>query len=99
MEFPKAVRVAVGYALSEAQHDRRADYVKPMKGLGSGVIEILVDCDSDAYRAVYAVKIGDSVYVLHAFKKKSKSGVSTPKPEIDLVRNRLRLVKSRVKHG
>ena len=61
---------------------------KPFKGVGSGVYEIVKRYDSDTYRAVYAVKIGDSVYVLHAFQKKSKRGIKTPQTDVDLIKQR-----------
>ncbi|WP_339746716.1 type II toxin-antitoxin system RelE/ParE family toxin [uncultured Maricaulis sp.] len=93
MEFPKDVRVQIGYALSEAQLGRKADYAKPVSGLGPGVLEIVANHDTNTYRAVYAVKIGEDIYVLHAFKKKSKSGIATPKSQIDVVKARLKLLK------
>lgn len=92
LSFPKEVRIQVGYALSEAQMGRKADYAKPMTGLGSGVFEIVADHASDTYRAIYAVKLGDDIYVLHSFQKKSKSGIKTPKPDIELIRSRLRAI-------
>lgn len=61
---------------------------KPFKGVGSGVYEIVKRYDTDTYRAVYAVKIGDSVYVLHAFQKKSKQGIKTPQADVDLIKQR-----------
>lgn len=94
LSFPKEVRQEVGYALSEAQQGRKAATAKPLKGLGAGVLEIVADHVGEAYRAVYAVKLGSSLYVLHAFQKKSKSGIATPKPEVDLVRDRLRRVRA-----
>jgi phage-related protein len=97
MEFPKDVKVSIGYALSEAQKGRKAGYAKPMTGLGSGVLEIVADHDTDTYRAVYAVKLGDDLYVLHAFKKKSKSGIKTPKSETELVKRRLKQVKEQLR--
>lgn len=96
LTFPKDVRVRVGFALSEAQIGRKADYSKPMSGMGSGVLEIVADFDGNAYRAVYAVKLGDEVYVLHAFQKKSKVGIKTPTSEIDLIKARLRKVRQEV---
>lgn len=92
MSFPREVRVSVGYALSEAQSGRKVDYAKPLKGIGSGVFEIVASHDTDTYRAVYAVKLGDDLYILHAFKKKSKSGRETPKPDVDLIKARLKFV-------
>ena len=60
-----------------------------MRGIGSGVWEIVARYDTDTYRAVYTVKIGEKIYVLHAFQKKSTHGVRTPKREIDLIKQRL----------
>ena len=94
MTFPQEVRTQVGYALSEAQMGRKAGYAKPMIGLGAGVFEIVADHDGDTYRSVYAVKLGEDIYVLHSFQKKSTIGIKTPKPDIDLIKARL----SQVKH-
>ena len=67
---------------------------KPLKGFhGSGVVEIADDYDGDTYRAVYTVRWSDAVYVLHAFQKKSKTGIKTPKQDIDLIKQRLALAK------
>lgn len=63
---------------------------KLLKGLGSGVIELIEDFDGDTYRAVYTVRFGDAVYVLHAFKKKSKRGIATPQSDINFVKRRLK---------
>lgn len=92
LSFPKEVRIQVGYALSEAQMGRKADYAKPLKGLGSGVFEIVADHSTDTYRSVYAVKLGDDIYVLHSFQKKSKSGIKTPRPDIEIIKSRLRAI-------
>ncbi len=64
---------------------------KPFKGAGSGVFEIRSDYRTNTYRAVYAVKIGERVYVLHCFQKKSKRGIKTPKKEVDLIKRRLKM--------
>ncbi|MCV0348961.1 MAG: type II toxin-antitoxin system RelE/ParE family toxin [Nitratireductor sp.] len=93
LDFPTDVRTQVGYALSEAQMGRKADYTKSMSGLGAGVFEIVADHDGDTYRSVYAVKLGEDIYVLHSFQKKSKTGIKTPKPDIDLIKARLSRVK------
>jgi phage-related protein len=63
---------------------------KPLKGLGGGVVELVGNFDKDTYRAVYTVRFGDVVYVLHAFKKKSKQGSKTPQSNIDLIKRRLK---------
>jgi phage-related protein len=90
-EFPDEVKGEVGYALYTAQLGGRAPSVKTLSGFGGGgVVEIVEDHDGDTYRCVYTVKLKSSVYVLHAFKKKSKRGSETPKHDIDLVRTRLR---------
>jgi phage-related protein len=90
-EFPAEVRRRVGGALWEAQVGRKAPYAKPLKGFGdAGVLEIVDDFDGDTFRAVYTVRFAKAVYVLHAFQKKSKRGVATPKAELDLIEQRLK---------
>jgi phage-related protein len=90
--FPAEVKDVVGYALYQAQSGRKAPSAKPLAGFGSaGVLEIVEDHQTDTYRAVYTVKFSDLVYVLHAFQKKSKKGIATPKPDIDLIKRRLRM--------
>jgi phage-related protein len=95
LAFPKDVRVSIGHALSEAQVGRKVAYAKPMKGFSAGVFEIVADFDGDTYRGVYAVKLGADIYVLHAFKKKSTSGTATPKPDVDLIKRRIKQIRSR----
>jgi len=81
----------VGGALWEAQLGRKAAWAKPLKGFGgAGVLEVVDDHDGDTYRAVYTVRFAGVVYGLHAFQKKSKSGVATPRREIALVEQRLK---------
>jgi len=88
--FPEPVQSDVGYALFAAQRGEEYRSVKTLQGFGGrGVLEIVVPYDGDAYRAVYTVRFEDSIYVLHAFQKKSTRGIATPKREIDLVRRRL----------
>ncbi|MES1203326.1 MAG: type II toxin-antitoxin system RelE/ParE family toxin [Pseudomonadota bacterium] len=90
--FPEEVRDSVGYALYLAQVGQKHVSVKPLKGFGgAGVLEVVEDHDGDTYRAVYTVKFASAIYVLHAFQKKSKSGVRTPKAEIELVKQRLKV--------
>jgi len=88
--FPQDVQRSMGFALHRAQTGRKAPSAKPLKGIvkGAGVLEIVEDYQSDAYRVVYTVRFANAVYVLHAFQKKSKKGISTPKHEIDLIRRR-----------
>jgi phage-related protein len=88
--FPEKVQLEIGRALTYAAEGQKADIATPMTGLGSGVYEVGLPFRGDAYRAVYTVKIGEDVWVIHAFKKKSKTGVKTPKLEIDLIRSRIK---------
>ncbi len=98
--FPKLVRVSIGYALDRAQRGGKVDYAKPLKGFGgAGVLEVIEDYQGDTYRAVYTVRLKDVVYVLHAFKKKSKHGIATPKGDMDLVRERLKRALSESEDG
>lgn len=79
----------VGYALYQAQLGYFPDGAKPLKGM-KGVIEIVSDFNKDAYRAVYATKLDERLYVLHVFQKKSKSGIKTPQEELELIKRRLK---------
>jgi phage-related protein len=89
--FPSEVKDVLGYALYQAQIRGKAPSAKPLAGFGgAGVLEIVEDYKTDTYRAVYTLKFSESVYVLHAFQKKSKKGIATPKPDIDLIKRRLR---------
>ena len=89
-EFPEDVKNAFGYALYLAQAGGKHPAAKPLKGFsGAGVLEIVEDHDTNTYRAVYTVRMAETVYVLHAFQKKSKSGIATPKKELDLIKARL----------
>ena len=88
--FPAEVRDVMGYALYQAQVGQKAPSAKPLRGFGgAGVLEIVEDLKGDTYRAVYTVLFSELVYVLHAFQKKSKKGVATPKSDIDLIKKRL----------
>ena len=90
--FPIFVQDKVAAALVTAASGKMAEFAKPMKGLGSGVFEVALPWRTDAWRVVYAVQIGDAVWVLHAFQKKSASGISTSKRDIELIKSRLRNV-------
>lgn len=88
-DFPLTVRQAVGFALFQAQLGGKHKDTKPLKGFGgAGVLEIVERFDSDTYRAVYTVKFAGVIYVLHAFQKKSKKGIQTPKQDLDLIKRR-----------
>ena len=91
--FPAAVRDRANTALTIAAAGGKADIAKPLKGLGSGVFEIGVRYMTNAYRVVYVAEIGGAVWAVHAFRKKSRAGISTPKPEIDVVRARIARLK------
>ena len=93
--FPVPVQKDMGVALFIAQLGQTAGSAKPWKGLGSGVYELVEDHRGDTFRAVYAVHVADAVHVLHALQKKSKSGIATPQPDIDLVEKRLKAVLAR----
>jgi phage-related protein len=88
-EFPENVRLVMGFALYQAQAGGKHPDAKPLRGFhGAGVLEVVDDFDGDTFRTVYTVRFEDAVYVLHAFQKKSKQGIATPKRELDLVHDR-----------
>jgi phage-related protein len=89
--MPEELQDAFGYALFLIQEGDTPENVKPLRGFGgAGVLEVVETHDSNAYRAVCTVRFEEAVYVLHCFEKKSMSGIATPKPDIDLVRTRLK---------
>jgi phage-related protein len=92
LSMPDPVVDGFGYALYLAQAGKKHDQAKPLKGFGSaGVLEIVEDSDRSTYRAVYTVEFSGMVFVLHAFQKKSKRGMATPKADLDLIRERLKV--------
>jgi phage-related protein len=93
VSFPQAVQEQMKFALEIAAAGQKADIAKPMKGFDSGVFEIALPHRGDAYRAVYAVKIGNDLWVVHAFQKKSTQGIKTPQREIEVIRERLKRLK------
>ena len=91
-KFPDEVQDEMGYALYQAQINKKHPNAKPLKGFkGAGVLEIVDNYDGDTYRTVYTVKLAGVVYVLHAFQKKSKKGIATPPKDIELIKTRLKL--------
>ncbi len=89
--MPGDVQDTFGYALHLAQIGKKHEQAKPLRGFGSaGVLEAVEDSDGGTFRAVYTVKFDNAVYVLHCFQKKSTNGVATPKPEMDVIRERLK---------
>jgi phage-related protein len=90
LSFPTEVHDKMGYALGLAQLGAKHPNAKPWKGEGAGVLEIVEDLRGDTYRAVYTVRFADAVYVLHAFQKKSKSGIKTDQTDVKLIAERLK---------
>ncbi len=89
--FPDEVQGSIGHALHQAQCGEEPDAAKALKGFGGrGILEIVEDHDGNTYRAVYTVRFAGLIYVLHAFQKKSKKGIATPKQTLDLIKSRLR---------
>jgi phage-related protein len=91
--FPEEVIDKMGYALHLAQQGGKHPDAKPMKGFtGASVIEVVADHDGNTWRIIYTLKYMDAVYVLHAFQKKSKQGIKTPRQHVNIIRARLKLV-------
>jgi phage-related protein len=95
--FPQGARDDLLDALTAVADGGHPSIAKPLTGLGSGVMELALRHRGDAFRVVYALQIGTDVWVIHAFQKKSKSGIATPRQEIDLVRERLKRLREILK--
>jgi phage-related protein len=93
LAFPEAAKDSIGSALSIAQFGGKHRAAKPWRGEGPGVFEVVEDHDGDTHRAVYTVRFSRAVYVLHCFQKKSHKGSQTPKPDVELVSQRLKLAR------
>jgi phage-related protein len=91
--FPREAQSPILTALTIAAEGGKADIAKPMHGLGSGVFEIALAFRGDAFRVVYAIQLADEIWVIHAFQKKSKQGIETPRHEMELVKDRLKRLK------
>ncbi len=91
--FPTGAQEICLAALTIAAEGGKADLAKPMKGMGSGIFEIALRFQGDAFRVLYAVQIGSDLWVVHAFQKKSKTGIKTPKQDVDLIKDRLKRLK------
>ena len=91
--FPAGAMDRALDALTVVADGGTPDLAKPLAGLGSGVWELAIKERGDAYRVVYALQVGDDIWVVHAFQKKSTKGISTPRHEIDLVRERIKRLK------
>lgn len=92
-KFPEDAKLEILRALTVAAEGRKSDIAKPMKGMSSGVYEIALRYRTDAYRTIYAVNIGEEVWVIHAFQKKSRTGIKTPQHEIEVIRERIKRLK------
>jgi phage-related protein len=91
--FPAEAQTVCLTALTIAAEDGKADIAKPLKGVDSGVFEIALPLRGNAFRVVYAVRIGNEIWVIHAFQKKSTQGIKTPLHEIELIKSRLKKLK------
>ena len=92
-DFPAGAQLEMARGLTIIADGGHPDIAKPLTGLGSGVMELALKHRGDAYRVVYALQIGADIWIIHAFQKKSKSGIATPKTEIDMIRERLKRLK------
>ena len=91
LRLPQQIQRMMGYALNIAQQGAKDDDAKPLHGFGGcSVLEIVKSDGVGTYRAVYTVRFEDAMYVLHVFQKKSKSGIKTPKLDMDLIQSRLK---------
>ena len=98
LDLPAAVIQQFGYALHLAQCGQKHESATVLRGFGSaGVLEVVEDLRGNTYRCIYTVRVAGIVYVLHVFQKKSKSGIATPQHDMNLIRERLKLVLSREK--
>jgi phage-related protein len=96
--FPEGAQKLIGDELQLLQFGGMPKDAKPFKGVGSGIVEIALRYDTDAYRTVVAVQLGKKIYVLHAFQKKSKTGIKTSKQDVDLIKQRYAAAKELAKH-
>ena len=96
--FPVEAKKIIGDELQLIQFGGMPKDAKPFKGVGSGVFEIALRHDAEAYRTVVAVQLGRKIYVLHAFQKKSKKGIATPKQEVDLIKQRYKEARELAEH-
>jgi len=88
-DFPQDAQIEVRRALAVIAEGGHPDTAKPLKGLGSGILELVLRHRGDAFRVIYTLQAGRDIWVIHAFQKKAKTGIKTPRQEIDLIRARL----------
>ena len=91
--FPETVKDEIGYILYLIQIGEHHQNITPLTGFPGGVMEIKSNYEKDTYRTVYAVKLGDEIYILHTFKKKSKKGIKIPKEDLEIIKQRLKRAK------
>ncbi len=96
LDFSAEAQNRAWTALTVIAEGATAEIAKPLTGLGSGVWELAIKARGDAYRVVYALQIGEDIWIVHAFQKKSKKGIATPKPDIDLIRERIKRLKEQL---
>jgi phage-related protein len=93
--FPDEVRRVMGFAINDAQNGDEHPRAKALRGFGGrSVLEVVDDEDGNTYRAVYTVRFAGVIYVLHAFQKKSRKGIATPKQDVELIKARLKLAEA-----
>jgi phage-related protein len=97
--FPQGAQKLIGDELQLIQFGGMPKDAKPFHGVGSGVLEIAIRYDTDAFRTVVAVQLGRKIYVLHAFQKKSKTGRKTPRQDVDLIKQRYKEAQELAKHA
>ena len=93
MDLPQPVKRVFGHGLHQVQEGRTPDCAKPLTQFGDGVMELVSYHHRNTYRAMYTAKLPNAVYVLHCFQKKSKSGIATPRPDLELLAQRLKEAK------
>lgn len=96
-EFPQGAQIELAQALTILAEGQMPEIAKPLTGFGAGVMELALKHRGDAFRVVYALQIGEDLWVVHTFQKRSKSGIKTPKQEIDLIHERLKRLKEMLK--
>src|ERR1700733_14758478 len=96
-DFPQGAQIEMARALTILAEGQMPDIAKPLTGFGSGVMELALKHRGDAFRVVYALQIDTDIWVIHAFQKKSKTGLKTPKQEIELVYERLKRLREMLK--
>ena len=95
--FPPEAQTRTMSAITMIAEGATPDIAKPLTGLGSGVWELALRVRGDAFRVVYALQLGEDIWIVHVFQKKSKKGIATPQREIDLVRERIKRLKEQLR--